>query len=84
MLCEYIHFEINFPEEEGRVVVKNDHWVAVVPWWAIWPFEIMGTLFPFLMLFTIALSACAMDSPSTSPPYNIYCTPDHCGEGIIC
>ena len=22
-----------------RVVVENDHWLAVVPYWAIWPFE---------------------------------------------
>ncbi len=24
-----------------RVVVQNDHWVAVVPFWAVWPFEIL-------------------------------------------
>jgi UDPglucose--hexose-1-phosphate uridylyltransferase len=22
-----------------RVVVANDHWLAIVPWWATWPFE---------------------------------------------
>ena len=22
-----------------RVVVENDHWLAVVPYWAVWPFE---------------------------------------------
>ncbi|MFV0358614.1 UDP-glucose--hexose-1-phosphate uridylyltransferase [Tropicimonas sp.] len=22
-----------------RTVVENDHWIAVVPWWAVWPFE---------------------------------------------
>jgi UDPglucose--hexose-1-phosphate uridylyltransferase len=22
-----------------RVVVENDHWIAVVPYWAVWPFE---------------------------------------------
>ncbi|GAB5489067.1 MAG: galactose-1-phosphate uridylyltransferase [Parasphingorhabdus sp.] len=26
-------------EAEDRVVAKNDQWVAVVPWWASWPFE---------------------------------------------
>lgn len=41
MLCEYVHFELTVAEKEGRVVVKNDDWVALVPWWAIWPFEIM-------------------------------------------
>lgn len=24
-----------------RVVEANDHWLAVVPWWAVWPFEIL-------------------------------------------
>jgi len=26
-------------ESNQRVVVKNDHWVALVPFWAMWPFE---------------------------------------------
>lgn len=41
LLCDYIHFEVSVAREEGRVVLQNDHWVALVPWWAIWPFEIM-------------------------------------------
>lgn len=41
MLCEYAHFEASVGLEEGRVVVQNDHWLALVPWWAIWPFEIL-------------------------------------------
>ncbi|OCH95251.1 galactose-1-phosphate uridyl transferase [Obba rivulosa] len=41
MLCEYAHFEVGADSETGRVVVKNDDWVALVPWWAVWPFEIM-------------------------------------------
>ncbi|KAF7796787.1 hypothetical protein EIP86_007971 [Pleurotus ostreatoroseus] len=41
LLCEYAHFEVGVPREDGRVVYKNEHWVALVPWWAIWPFEIM-------------------------------------------
>jgi UDPglucose--hexose-1-phosphate uridylyltransferase len=24
-----------------RLVCRNDHWVALVPWWAVWPFEVM-------------------------------------------
>lgn len=29
-------------EREGaRTVVSNDHWIAVVPYWAIWPYEIL-------------------------------------------
>ena len=45
MLCEYVHFELSVAEDEGRVVVKNDHWVALVPWWAVWPFETLGTVY---------------------------------------
>ncbi|THG99045.1 hypothetical protein EW026_g3240 [Hermanssonia centrifuga] len=41
LLCEYAHFEIGVPHDTGRVVFKNEHWVALVPWWAIWPFEIL-------------------------------------------
>lgn len=41
LLCEYAHVELQAPEHEGRVVVKNDHWLALVPWWATWPFEIL-------------------------------------------
>lgn len=28
-------------ERGDRVVVENDHWLAVVPFWAVWPFEII-------------------------------------------
>ncbi|KAG5341981.1 hypothetical protein C0989_006130 [Termitomyces sp. Mn162] len=41
LLCEYAYAEIALPIEGGRVVVKNDYWVALVPWWATWPFEIL-------------------------------------------
>lgn len=41
LLCEYAHFEVGVSQEEGRVVFKNEHWVALVPWWAIWPFEVL-------------------------------------------
>ncbi|KAF5391876.1 hypothetical protein D9757_001631 [Collybiopsis confluens] len=40
LLCEYAHTEVNIEGAE-RVVVKNDHWVALVPWWAYWPYEIL-------------------------------------------
>ncbi len=26
---------------EQRVVATNAHWLAVVPWWAVWPFELL-------------------------------------------
>ncbi|THV08086.1 galactose-1-phosphate uridyl transferase [Dendrothele bispora CBS 962.96] len=38
LLCEYAFTEAKLGE---RVVVKNQHWVALVPWWATWPFEIL-------------------------------------------
>lgn len=44
LLCEYVHHELSVPEDEGRVVITNEHFVALVPWWAYWPFEIMGVL----------------------------------------
>ncbi len=36
LLVEYGRAEA---EKRERVVVANDHWLAVVPYWATWPFE---------------------------------------------
>lgn len=36
MLVDYAELEA---ERGERVVVQNDDWLAVVPYWAIWPFE---------------------------------------------
>lgn len=36
LLLEYARLEANAAE---RVVVQNAHWLAAVPWWAVWPFE---------------------------------------------
>jgi UDPglucose--hexose-1-phosphate uridylyltransferase len=36
LLVEYAQLET---ESGERVVVDNEHWLAVVPYWAIWPFE---------------------------------------------
>jgi len=38
LLVDYASFECAMGE---RTVVENDHWLAVVPYWAIWPFEIL-------------------------------------------
>lgn len=43
LILEYAHFEVGVLHDEGRVVLKNEHWVAVVPWWAVWPYEILRT-----------------------------------------
>jgi UDPglucose--hexose-1-phosphate uridylyltransferase len=36
LLCDYLKIEI---ERAQRIVVENDSFVAVVPFWAVWPFE---------------------------------------------
>lgn len=37
LLCDYIATELANPE--ARIVVENDLFVAIVPYWATWPFE---------------------------------------------
>ncbi|KAK2467110.1 hypothetical protein APHAL10511_001368 [Amanita phalloides] len=39
LLCEYAHAELRVVD--GRIVTCNEHWIAVVPWWATWPYEIL-------------------------------------------
>jgi len=48
LLCEYAHAEVNFSQGNSRVILKNEYWVALVPWWAIWPFEILRESFSLL------------------------------------
>jgi len=36
LLVEYVELEA---EQQVRTVVENQHWLAVVPYWAVWPFE---------------------------------------------
>jgi UDPglucose--hexose-1-phosphate uridylyltransferase len=36
LLEEYLDAEL---DSRQRIVAENDRWVAVVPWWAMWPFE---------------------------------------------
>jgi UDPglucose--hexose-1-phosphate uridylyltransferase len=38
LLCEYVALERQRGE---RLVTENDHFVALVPFWAVWPFETM-------------------------------------------
>jgi UDPglucose--hexose-1-phosphate uridylyltransferase len=38
LLGEYLHVEL---DAQDRVVCDNAHWVVVVPYWAVWPFETM-------------------------------------------
>lgn len=36
LLIDYLTAELDAAE---RIVVENDHWVALCPFWAVWPFE---------------------------------------------
>ena len=36
LMCDYITLELRLGQ---RVVCANDHFVAIVPFWAVWPFE---------------------------------------------
>ncbi|OUJ73620.1 UDP-glucose--hexose-1-phosphate uridylyltransferase [Hymenobacter crusticola] len=36
LLSDYLEIEL---KEQTRIVVQNEHFVVVVPYWAVWPFE---------------------------------------------
>jgi UDPglucose--hexose-1-phosphate uridylyltransferase len=38
LLCDYVAMETKIG---ARVVCENEHFVALVPFWAVWPFEIL-------------------------------------------
>jgi UDPglucose--hexose-1-phosphate uridylyltransferase len=38
LLCDYYRLE---RESGERIVVQSEHFIAVVPYWAVWPFETM-------------------------------------------
>lgn len=38
LLCDYLRLE---ERAKSRVVLENDHFVALVPFWAVWPFEML-------------------------------------------
>lgn len=38
LLSTYLEMEL---EAEQRIVAANEGWVALVPFWAVWPFEVM-------------------------------------------
>ncbi len=40
LLLDYLKLELE-QEREVRVVVENADWVAMVPYWATWPYEIL-------------------------------------------
>jgi UDPglucose--hexose-1-phosphate uridylyltransferase len=38
MLCDYLSLEL---EQKQRIIFQNDSFIALVPFWAVWPFEVM-------------------------------------------
>jgi UDPglucose--hexose-1-phosphate uridylyltransferase len=38
LLCDYVQAERAAGE---RIVFENDHFSVIVPWWAVWPFEVL-------------------------------------------
>ncbi|MEK6475984.1 UDP-glucose--hexose-1-phosphate uridylyltransferase [Catalinimonas sp. 4WD22] len=38
LLQDYVKLEL---EEKERIVLENEHFITVVPFWAVWPFETM-------------------------------------------
>lgn len=38
LLCDYVRLE---QKKQERIVFENDEWLALVPFWAVWPFETM-------------------------------------------
>jgi UDPglucose--hexose-1-phosphate uridylyltransferase len=40
MLCDYLAAERSSAESQ-RIILENEHFTALVPWWAVWPFETM-------------------------------------------
>ncbi len=38
LLLDYAQQELASGE---RVIAANDQWLAVIPWWAVWPFEVL-------------------------------------------
>ena len=38
LLCDYLKLEKHLSE---RIVLENDHFTALVPFWAVWPFEVL-------------------------------------------
>jgi UDPglucose--hexose-1-phosphate uridylyltransferase len=54
LLCDYLALEVARGE---RVVCDNPHFVAIVPFWAVWPFELL-----------VVSRRHATDLPSLTPP----------------
>lgn len=38
LLSDYLEYEL---KQDERVIIQNNHWVSLVPYWAVWPYETM-------------------------------------------
>lgn len=38
LLCDYLEYELI---QNERVIIQNNYWVSLVPYWAVWPYETM-------------------------------------------
>jgi len=38
LLGDYLKLEL---QQEERIIAQNENWVALVPFWAVWPFELL-------------------------------------------
>ncbi|MGL1931986.1 MAG: UDP-glucose--hexose-1-phosphate uridylyltransferase [Desulfotalea sp.] len=38
LLCDYLKVELS---EDKRIVYENNHFIALIPYWATWPYELM-------------------------------------------
>jgi UDPglucose--hexose-1-phosphate uridylyltransferase len=38
LLLDYLAAEV---EQAQRLILQNEHWAALVPFWAVWPFEVL-------------------------------------------
>jgi len=38
LLIDYLNWE---QKQKERIITQNEHWVVLVPFWAVWPFETM-------------------------------------------
>jgi UDPglucose--hexose-1-phosphate uridylyltransferase len=45
LLCDYVATELahanSGDQTQNRLIAENDHFIALVPYWAVWPFETM-------------------------------------------
>ncbi|MGD0630222.1 MAG: UDP-glucose--hexose-1-phosphate uridylyltransferase [Terracidiphilus sp.] len=42
LLCEYLAAEkAAASSDPARIIFENEHFMALVPWWAVWPFEVL-------------------------------------------